>query len=308
MGDEKRRGVTNETISGASPDLPAEHPDREKQRIELYNLELLADGNILPNGMMSRTGWTARKLEKLSKARRDKDFQRFLFRLVVQDLLDRIEALIEYHKVEMQRLLLEIEQKQEALDQLEEEHLALQGVIEGFGKNGQLLINNSAQQAIDAYELRSGEQVVSPDYQAILKIDAETSKLASKIRMSLLNKQAQYDHHSVELSSLQEMKERLGEVDNTNDLEGFFNKLEQHESDKKPNQEEIDEQLASLFQLSEVDDTELEQSTGNVSRDSYQSTKSTSDSMTLGRADENKNIPKASKPLLPANAPFKPGS
>lgn len=305
MGGDKRTEMPVEALLGSTTDLPSDHPDFQRQKIHLNNLEMAATSDVLPNGMASRLGWTQKKIEQLAKRQREKGFYRFLLQVLIQDVLDRIDALMQFHQEEMERLFLEIAEEQDALDQLEEAHLALQDVIEEYGRSGELMIDNSARQAINAYEVRTGEEVGHPDYDAILEIDAQTSELATELRMLLLRKQAEYDHHSEQVANLKEMKEQVREAENTASLEGFLSKLEQHEMDKQPDQSEIGEQLSKLFQSHESDDIELERAPSGVSHTTPLNTKVTPLSGVFSLASENKiqETKPASEPLSPVNIP-----
>ncbi|MCB0633834.1 MAG: hypothetical protein KDD15_29085 [Lewinella sp.] len=201
-------------LSELAADLPSSHLDKERQKQHFYNLELsilsaFTDDLSLLEGVIDRFGLTQRQLEKIAKAKKDRDFQEFLFVLIVQNGLERIEKLLEYHRAEMDRILQELAEDQAELADLDNHHIALARVIEGYRNEGVLDVDDAAGQAITAFEKRRGIKLDNPTYSDILDIQADVEKEQLKLRKEIRRKSEEYELHKEQENELLKLKDAL---------------------------------------------------------------------------------------------------
>ncbi len=199
-------------------DLPMNHPDRQRQMEHFINLELevLTDlglgGTRLSSSVMSRGNLTQAKFAKLTKIKNDRKFKEFLFQLIIKDALDRIDALIEYYTAEMERLVEEMAEINTTLDDLQNDHEAIEQVIVRYREDGLMEIDTPAELAILAYETRTNATGTLKDdelYSKLFDVQLNIENEQEYLSKTLSEKQEEYAFNKDCIEDLKDLKETL---------------------------------------------------------------------------------------------------
>ena len=223
-GDDEQ--IHLKSLFSTAADLPVGHPLRDFQKQHLYNLEMAAleafsEGTDLPGGLISKLGLTPAKMEQLAKIRGERKWQEFLFQVIFQRIIDRIDALMDHHLREIDRILTTIEKVLGDLEVLDNDHAALDMVIENYRSSGILSLDSPARRAIEAYTQRSGHVIIEPNYKDILIIQDDVEVQQEQLRQDLHTHRQEFEFHQKRVEQLCSLKENLSSQGNDKLTENF---------------------------------------------------------------------------------------
>lgn len=257
---------------------------QKTKEIEHHNLEIQAQSdddiekeptNVLAGGILSKYGWTPKKLEAYHKKKRNQDFFQLLLLQVLEESNKQIQMILKYYEEQLKECQKQIEATIYKLQELSDDQSTIERACQYYEKNGKLERNKKGElkekelrALLKKWENQTGQSIPPDDtatYYILLEILDQIEDQKQNIQANLEQEEISYEYYQLQYDKAQQIAQQLQSGDTNLQLQAL-EELEhlhiQHQRDlsiqlqSKSNEKEnihANDFIASDFEAQDLD-------------------------------------------------------